>query len=562
MKKILWIIGSILMSQAGYAQQLWGMTELGGANNQGVLFEYNAGTNIYTKILDFNGTANGSYPQGSLAKTSNTLFYGMTNAGGVNNMGVLFQYNLLTNTYTKKVDFAGTTNGKIPRGSLMLASNGKFYGMTSQGGANNLGILFQYNPVTDTFTKKIDFSGLANGSYPSGSLMQAADGNLYGMTQGGGANNMGVLFQYMINTNTLTIKFDFSTPNGMTAISTLMQATDGNLYGMTSQGGTLNGGVLFQYNFVTNTFTKKMDFSPPIAKGKSPLGFLIQALDGNLYGLTNSGGATDNGVLFQYNPTTDVYTKKIDFSFTLGQRPYGSLEEGTDGNLYGMTSIFFNGADFGGSLFQYAPNTNSFMTKFSFNGTSNGGNAYGDLMDINSTRSAILPVELIYFKGHVLARNEGTEGGNLLTWQTASEINSAYFDIERSANLATNDFEKIGQIQASNKPNTYQFTDKQPFRTTYYRLRQSDKDGKIHFSKIIALSLKSSNGLKIYPTLVDKGVLNLITEGVEQGGFSIFNLLGQCVQTGKVGTQIDVSALPQGTFILKIGTEQAKFIIK
>ncbi len=68
--------------------------------------------------------------------------------------------------------------------------------MTNHGGANDYGVLFEYNPTNGTLTKKIDFNSTGNGRNPYGSLVQASDGKLYGMTYGGGANGYGVLFEY------------------------------------------------------------------------------------------------------------------------------------------------------------------------------------------------------------------------------------------------------------------------------------------------------------------------------------------------------------------------------
>ncbi|MES2592541.1 MAG: choice-of-anchor tandem repeat GloVer-containing protein [Bacteroidota bacterium] len=365
--------GSLIQATDG---MLYGMTTNGGANLAGTLFQYAPSTNTYIKKFDFNGAANGSIPQGSLMQASDGKIYGMTTQGGAIGVGVIFQYTPSTNTYTRKIDFSGALDGSNPYGSLMQASDGQFYGMTINGGANSVGTIFQYNPGTNTYTKKIDLSA-ANGSNPRGALIQASDGMLYGMTSSGGTNNVGVIFQYNPATNIYTKKLDFDVNNGQSPYGSLMQASDGMLYGMTPLGGANGVGVLFQYNTATNTYTNKLDFD--LINGLYPFGSLIQAFDGKLYGMTTythiNGGY---GVIFQYDPVTSTYTKKISFSPANGVNPTGSLMQAPDGKLYGMTQN--GGANGVGVLFQYTPSTNTYTKKIDFNGAANGSSPQGSLM--------------------------------------------------------------------------------------------------------------------------------------------------------------------------------------
>ena len=182
------------------------MTTSGGTSNFGVLFEYDPATGVYTKKLDFDGAANGRYPYGSLAPGGSGKLYGMTYSGGTSYFGVLFEYDPATGVYTKKHDFEGAANGRYPRGSLALGGNGKLYGMTNQGGTFYSGVLFEYDPATGGYTKKLDFDGAANGSYPFSSLAASGNGKLYGMTISGGTSNSGVLFEYYPATGVYTKK--------------------------------------------------------------------------------------------------------------------------------------------------------------------------------------------------------------------------------------------------------------------------------------------------------------------------------------------------------------------
>ncbi|HXU27831.1 MAG TPA: choice-of-anchor tandem repeat GloVer-containing protein, partial [Bacteroidia bacterium] len=350
-----------------------------------------AGTIFSTDSTGYNETVQYSFSQSdgmkplftNLIQATDGTLYGMTYQGGVNNFGVLFQYNPLTLTYTKKFDF-DSINGSKPLGSLMQANDGMLYGMAYKGGLNDKGVLFQFNPITSVYIKKFDFGAL-NGCYPHGSLIQANDGMLYSMTVQGGANDFGVLFQYNPITNSYTKKFDFDSIHGSNPLGSLVQARDSMLYGFTTQGGTNDMGVLFQYNPKNFVYTKKMDFTG-VTNGNFPLGFLIATKDTNLYGMTNRGGVNDMGVIFQYNPYTSTYTKKFDFDSIQGSYPSGSLMQASDEDIYGMTNL--GGVNNMGVLFQYNPNTSTYSKKLDYNMT-NGEFPFGSLIEINTNQTGL-----------------------------------------------------------------------------------------------------------------------------------------------------------------------------
>ena len=366
-------VGTLIQASNG---NFYGMTDSGGVNNDGVIFSYNISTGVYTKLLDFNGTGNGANPRRDLFQASNGLLYGMTQFGGVHNDGVMFSYNISTNTYTKLIDFSGAANGAVPYGNLMQASNGLLYGMTENGGVNNDGVIFSYNPATSTYTKLLDFNGAngtANGAYPHGTLVQATNGLLYGMTNAGGVNNEGVIFSYNTSTSTYSKLVDFSgtggTHIGNGPLGDLLQASNGNLYGMTSEGGVNNDGVIFSYNIAGSAYTKLLDFNG-VADGKYPHGGFIQPANGNLYGVTDSGGVNNDGVIFSYNPSTGAFFKLFDFSSSTGQNPSNSnLTLASNGTIYGMTE--YGGANNDGVIFSVNP-TNPYKYSWYVNGVATG----------------------------------------------------------------------------------------------------------------------------------------------------------------------------------------------
>ncbi len=357
--------------------KLYGMTFKGGGSDKGILFEYDPSNGAFLAKVVFYGS-NGSYPHGSVIQANNGKLYGMTASGGSNDLGVLFEYDPTTDTYTKKIDFDGNTFGSSPWGSLVQASNGKLYGMTTGGGANGYGVLFEYDPTTGAYTIKQNFDGNINGASGYGSLIQVGSDELYGMTTYGGGSNNGVLFKYTISSNTYTKILDFDGANGAKPSGSLFQASNGKLYGLTSEGGANNKGVLFEYDPATNSYVSKFDFDGT-NNGSSPGTALAEASNGKLYGLTKEGGANDKGVLFEYDITTEDYTKKIDFNGVYnGSKPYGALMLASNGKLYGVTA--YGGVKDSGVLFEYDPSVNLYTKKFNFNYSATGFSPKGSLV--------------------------------------------------------------------------------------------------------------------------------------------------------------------------------------
>ena len=162
---------ALMALQAGFAQAaLFGMTPAGGADGLGTIFKINPDGSGYALLHGFSTPTSGAFPEyGALTKAANGQLYGMTSRGGQFGAGVLFEYDPLNNAYTKKKDFNGY-DGANPFGTL-TEFNGKLYGLTSGdmfwGGVNSL---FEYDPASDACVTYLDFDH-TNGAHPSGDLI-------------------------------------------------------------------------------------------------------------------------------------------------------------------------------------------------------------------------------------------------------------------------------------------------------------------------------------------------------------------------------------------------------
>jgi len=326
-------------------------------------FSSSAQTNVtFTTMVAFAGT-NGHYPYASLVQGSDGNFYGTTREGGANSYGTVFK---MTPDGTLTTLFAfSNSNGSSPEAPLIQGNDGKFYGTTQRGGTNgDNGTVFSI--TTDgIFNSLASFAGTNGANIPAG-LVQGTDGNFYGTTVNGGIKPPPLPGQ---------------SAYGTVFMMTLVEGKDGHYYG-TTQGASYNYnyGTIFRMdtNGVVNTL-----FNFKIANigtaGSVPQGPLLLASDGNFYGMTMSGGAYGFGTVFRID-TNGTLTALVSFNKTNGANTYtlaplsGHLVQATDGNFYGVTSS--GGASNSGTIFMMTP-SGTLTTLYSFIGGTNGANPTG-----------------------------------------------------------------------------------------------------------------------------------------------------------------------------------------
>jgi len=210
--------------------------------------------------------SDGVFPSG-LAQGGDGNFYGTTEAGGTYGLGTIFQ--ISTTAFTTLYSFTGTNDdGSNPYAGLVQGSDGYFYGTTGTGGMSTSlnkfgqagdGTVFKIS-TNGVLTSLYSFTGGHDGSGPGG-LVQGSDGNFYGTTGGGGANDLGTVF--VVNTDgsrfATLYRFSMGSTNssgfytnsdGAYPQAALVQGSDGNFYGTTSQGGTNGLGTVFRLTIV------------------------------------------------------------------------------------------------------------------------------------------------------------------------------------------------------------------------------------------------------------------------------------------------------------------------
>jgi uncharacterized repeat protein (TIGR03803 family) len=258
--------------------------------------------------------------------------------------------------FTTLVNFDGTNGGNQGAG-LVQGTDGNLYGTANVGGANGAGTVFKVSP-DGTLTTLYNFCSqpnCADGGSPSDVLVLGTDGNLYGVTQGGG-HGAGTFFK-ITPSGTLTTLYNWCSQLNCTDGSygffpepnTLVLATDGNFYGTNNFGGNAFGaGTVFKIT-PGGTLTTLYTFcsQPNCTDGANPAGSLLQASDGNFYGTTSSfGNAFGAGTVFKITAggtLTTLYTFCSQPNCTDGGFPFAPLIQATDGNLYGTTG--FGGAN-------------------------------------------------------------------------------------------------------------------------------------------------------------------------------------------------------------------------
>jgi uncharacterized repeat protein (TIGR03803 family) len=259
---------------------LFGVTSAGGAAGAGAIFELaNTGTALApsyaaapTTLASFDG-ANGRAPSGALYMDAKGDLFGVASAGGANDAGAIFELANTGTLATPSYDGAptllasfGAAAGSAPLAGLIADANGNLFGVASAGGAHDDGAIFELVNTASAFAPAYaastitlyDFDG-AKGKTPSGALIVDANGDLFGATRAGGANDDGVVFELKNTGGVATpiynpasiVTQDLDATTGANALGALLADGKGRLLGLASAGGANSDGALFSATTAT-----------------------------------------------------------------------------------------------------------------------------------------------------------------------------------------------------------------------------------------------------------------------------------------------------------------------
>jgi len=345
------------------------------------------------------------------------------------------------------------TNGNRPLTAPVQASDGNVYGATLQGGANSLGLIYRLTPQGG-LTALYTFCSQANctdGSLPEFGPILGKDGNLYGTTQNGGANNLGVVYKLTLGGKFTVLHSFCQCPEGWYA-NGLVEDGNGGFFGTTLEAGAHQFGALFHLSAQgkVTTLYSFCDSQPTCIDAYSNTGEpqpLIRGNDGNIYGITTTGGQSfylcspgGCGTVFKITPQGQF---SIVYSFcSLANCADGGapawLTQGSDDNFYGTTSLA--GSAGGGTVFQLTT-SGELKLLHSFSNEKNGGSGFAPY-DLIQARNGTL-YGVTFFGG-----NESTQCQQIGCGTVFSVTTSGVFESLHSFGVSDG-YAPAGVVQTS-----------------------------------------------------------------------------------------------------------------
>jgi len=510
-----------------------------GRNDGGVLNHVDT-SGSGNDIFHFGNSSNGFRPNGGLIKALDGKLYGTTTIGGADGNGVIFSVNADGTGFVRLHQFTDA-EGYNPSGKLLEASDGKLYGACRYGGPNDLGCIFRMNKNGSGFQVIYDYTTYTGGYSPVGGLVEQ-NGVLYGINFW----PYGSIFKINKDgSNYAELKIFASGGTDLTNPYNGLKLGRDYLYGSCGYGGAANKGGIFRIKPDGSSYQELHVFDGT-TDGELPVATPQIARNGKLYGSTAFGGADGNGFLFRMDTTGTNFTILRALSNSDGGSPWTDMIQASDSLIYGGT--FIGGSGGGGTIFKMNLDGTGFSVIKNFDITTEGQGVYS-LLDLNGM--FVLPVELLSFD----AEKKGESV--LLTWKTAQEQNSSRFEIERSNNGVT--FKLIGTVASAGNSTTtknYSLTDNLPSTgVNYYRLKQIDIDGSFTYSKVASVNFDRSEKITVFPNPASDRLFIRVPDRSNFSFVRITDASGKLVLQKEIASsaiELDVRALPKGWYVIQL----------
>lgn len=312
----------------GVDGNLYGTTYYGGVSNFGSIFKIGTNGNNYSVLWSFTNSPDGANPNCGVVQGADGALYGTTESGGAAGAGTIFKIMPDGSGYSILHSFTNSPDGATSFAALIQGMDGRLYGTTS-GGGGAAGTVFDINTNGGGYSILYRFVFFPDGDSPQGALTQASNGMLYGMTDIGGTNGYGSIFMISTNGNDYSRLYCFSnSPDGANpGYASLMQAADGALYGTTEWGGSSNAGTVFKISLDGSGYAIVHNFGAP-GDGTHPVAGTAGRGSGVFYGTTQSGSTNGFGTVYQvaYLPDLQISLSAPLVTLTLSGFPGESCQ--------------------------------------------------------------------------------------------------------------------------------------------------------------------------------------------------------------------------------------------
>ena len=339
-------------------------------------------------LYSFTGQGDGGDPAADLVFDASGSLVGTTVVGGTAGCGTVFALTPGVKgswKETARYSFDCYSTGKNPYGGVLFNGSTTAYGTTVSGGSgpscgsSGCGVAYELSGSSESVLH--DFAAGSDGFGPGDALAADANGDLFGMTPDGGKDSAGVVYELTKRGNAWSERVIHAFTGGKdggTGSLGRLTIDDTGIYGVAETGGAYGAGTVFRMTYARGTgwrFTTLYAFKG-VPDCASPYGGLVKDSHGNIYGTTYSGGTDGLGCIFELN-ASHAKSERVLHNFeggSDGSRPTGTLFQ-TGVELYGTTSMGGGSCDCG-TVFALDTQTRHVRILHSFHGASDGAYPY------------------------------------------------------------------------------------------------------------------------------------------------------------------------------------------